>query len=178
MGREVRIVVFWGCFEWRGTRTFRILETLHILICWLYRSQRVNAPPTMHLIPFIAWMLNLNYKKEKKNPCQVLWLQWRQVQWLVCKAENTYGWLLSNNEVLERHWGSQVAHWVKNPPTSAGDEDTQVWSLSREDTLQKEMATHSSILAWRIPWIEEQGIMGLQRVRLNWATKQRGRERC
>ena len=45
---------------------------------------------------------------------------------------------------------------------------TQVQSLSREDPLEKEMATHSSILAWRIPWTEEPGglqSMGLQKVR-------------
>ena len=48
-----------------------------------------------------------------------------------------------------------------------------VWSLSREDPLKKEMATHSSILAWRSPWIEDLGrlqSMGLQRVRHDWAT--------
>ena len=39
-------------------------------------------------------------------------------------------------------------------------QDTQVGSLDREDPLEKEMATHSSILAWRIPWKEEPG--GLQ----------------
>ena len=61
-----------------------------------------------------------------------------------------YGWLLSNNEVLERRWASQVAHWVKNPPTSAGEEETQGRSLSRDDPLEDSMATHSSILAWRI----------------------------
>ena len=33
--------------------------------------------------------------------------------------------------------------------------ETQVWSLSQEDPLEKEMATHSSILAWEIPWTEE-----------------------
>ena len=33
----------------------------------------------------------------------------------------------------------------------------QVWSLGREDLLEEEMATHSSILAWRIPWAEEPG---------------------
>ena len=45
--------------------------------------------------------------------------------------------------------------------------ETQVRSLSREDPLEKEMATHSSILAWRIPWTEEPGrlpSMGSQRV--------------
>ena len=39
-------------------------------------------------------------------------------------------------------------------------QETQVRYLDREDTLEKEMATHSSILAWRIPWTEEPG--GLQ----------------
>ena len=49
-------------------------------------------------------------------------------------------------------------------------QDTQVQSLDREDPLEKEMSTHSSILAWRIPWAEEPGglqSMGLQRVRQN-----------
>ena len=46
---------------------------------------------------------------------------------------------------------------VKNPPTNAGD---KVQSLSQEDPLEKEMATHSSILAWRIPGTGEPG--GLQ----------------
>jgi len=46
-------------------------------------------------------------------------------------------------------------------------QDTQVGSLGREDPLEKEMATHSSTLAWRIPWTEEPGglqSMGSQRV--------------
>ena len=45
--------------------------------------------------------------------------------------------------------------------------ETQVQSLGREDPLQQEMAPHSSILAWKIPWMEEPGwllSMGLQRV--------------
>ena len=43
---------------------------------------------------------------------------------------------------------------VKNLPVNAGD---KVLSLGREDALEKGMATHSSILAWRIPWTEEPG---------------------
>ena len=46
-------------------------------------------------------------------------------------------------------------------------QETQVQSLDREDLLEKGMATHSSILAWRIPWTEEPGGLqskGLQRV--------------
>ena len=48
-----------------------------------------------------------------------------------------------------------------------GMRETQVQSLGREDSLEKEMATHSTILAWRIPWREEPGrlqSMGSQRV--------------
>ena len=53
---------------------------------------------------------------------------------------------------------------VKNPVM----QETWVRSLGQEVSLEKEMATHSSILAWRIPWTEETGgllPMGLQRVR-------------
>ena len=50
---------------------------------------------------------------------------------------------------------------------SAAMRETWVQSLGREDLLEKEMATHSSVLAWRIPWMEEPGglqSMGSQRV--------------
>ena len=52
-------------------------------------------------------------------------------------------------------------------------QETRVWSLGQEDPLEEEMATHSSILAWRIPWTEEpSGLqsMGPQRLGHNWAT--------
>ena len=57
-----------------------------------------------------------------------------------------------------------MAQMVKNMPAMW---ETQVQSLGQEDPLEKGMATHSSILAWRIPWTEEPGglqYMGLQRV--------------
>ena len=60
---------------------------------------------------------------------------------------------------------SLVAQMVKRLPTMW---ETRVQSLDREDPLDKEMATHSSILAWKIPWMEDPGrlqSMGLQRVR-------------
>ena len=50
---------------------------------------------------------------------------------------------------------------------------TQVWSLGQEDPLENEMATHSSTLAWKIPWTEKPGrlqSMGSQKVRHDWAT--------
>ena len=54
-------------------------------------------------------------------------------------------------------WATLVAQSLKNPPAM---QETWVWSLGREDPLKKGMATHSKILAWRIPWTEEPG--GLQ----------------
>ena len=49
-------------------------------------------------------------------------------------------------------WASQVAQMVKSLPAA---QKTRVQSLGWEDPLEKEMATHSSILAWEIPWMEE-----------------------
>ena len=58
---------------------------------------------------------------------------------------------------------SQVALAVKNLPANAGDvRDIWVQSLGLEDPLEEGMATHSSILSWRIPWTEEPG--GLQSI--------------
>ena len=51
-------------------------------------------------------------------------------------------------------WASLVAQLVKNPPAIR---ETWVRSLSRDNPLEEGMATHSSILAWRIPWTEEPG---------------------
>ena len=51
-------------------------------------------------------------------------------------------------------WASLVAQRVKNLPVL---QETWVWSLVQEDPLEKGMATHSSILAWRTPWREEPG---------------------
>ena len=52
------------------------------------------------------------------------------------------------------HRASLIAQLVKNLPAM---QETQVQFLGREDPLEKEMATHSNILAWRIPWTEEPG---------------------
>ena len=66
--------------------------------------------------------------------------------------------------VLDQYMTSLVAQMVKNMPAV---QETWVQSLGQKDSLEKEMATHSSILAWRILWTEETGglqSMGSQRV--------------
>ena len=55
---------------------------------------------------------------------------------------------------MYQHGTSLVIHTVKSLPTVR---KTQARSLGREDPLEKEMATHSGILAWKIPWTEEPG---------------------
>ena len=64
---------------------------------------------------------------------------------------------------------SQVSKWVKNLPVV---KEIWVQSQGQEDPLEKRMATHSSVLAWKIPWTEEPGrlqYMGSQRVRHGWS---------
>ena len=64
-----------------------------------------------------------------------------------------------------------VSQMIKNLPAM---QETRVQSLSQKDSLEKGMAIHSNILAWRIPWTEEPGRLQslvLQRVRYNWVTK-------
>ena len=90
--------------------------------------------------------------------------------------------LLSPSEFKLIRW-FRVGPPVAFPGSPSGREPAckcrrrkKIWvrSLGQEDPLEKEMATRSSILAWRIPWTEEPGglqSIGLQRVRHDWATK-------
>ena len=66
------------------------------------------------------------------------------------------------------HLGFPDGSMVKNVPAIQETQDMQVRFLGRDDPLEEGVATHSSILAWRIPWTEDHGglqSMGLQRVR-------------
>jgi len=69
------------------------------------------------------------------------------------------------DKLTQSYGASLVAQMVKNLP---GMQETRVQSLDQEGPLEKGMATHSSILAWRIPWTEDpgghMGSMGSQRV--------------
>ena len=82
--------------------------------------------------------------------------------------------MLSCTIIIIATSASQVVQTVKNLPAMW---ETWVQSLGQEDPLEKEMATHSSIPASRIPWTEEPGglqSMGSQRVRHDWATNAHG----
>ena len=73
-------------------------------------------------------------------------------------------------QFLVSSWASLVTQMVKNLPAM---QKTWVRSMTLEDPLEEGVATHSSILAWRIPWTEEPGglqSMESQRVGYNWVT--------
>ena len=94
----------------------------------------------------ILWKY-LHYKRENK-----LYFSWQNLKY-------------TKNREKKIEWASLVAQRLKHLPVMW---ETWVRSLGWEDPLEKEMATHSSILAWRIPWTEEPGglqSMGSQRVR-------------
>ena len=91
----------------------------------------------------------------------------------------TYVLLLQGNEFCQQHtWTWRQIHpqlspiVVKNPPANAGDIRDEGSTPGQEDPLEEGMPTHSSTLAWRIPWTEEPGglqSMGSQRVSYNWS---------
>ena len=79
---------------------------------------------------------------------------------------SSFPWTICKFLVRSRNWSGLPGSSVGKE--SAGSSGDLGWSLHREDPLEKEMANHSSILAWRIPWTEEPGrlqSMGSQRVR-------------
>ena len=90
-------------------------------------------------------------------------------EWIFFQSWTVWTWAHSNTrEPSELH--GLVAQRLKHLPAMW---ETWVRSLGWEDPLEKEMATHSSILAWRIPWTEEPGGLqstGSQRVGHAWAT--------
>ena len=76
------------------------------------------------------------------------------------------------NSIYLYNWGFPSDSLVKNLPAIQEMQETLVWSLGQEDPLEEEMATCSSILAWRIPWTEEPGglqSIGSQRVGHDWS---------
>ena len=99
----------------------------------------------------------------------------------VAESDTAEGQSTAQNDILVRrgkkrlfskwYWASLVAQTLKNLPAMW---ETWVPSLGWDDPLEEGMATHSNILAWKVPWTEEPGglqSMGLHRVGHNLATK-------
>ena len=79
-----------------------------------------------------------------------------------------------HNTIIRIIWGSLygASLGIRTVKILPAMQETWIWSLGWEDLLEKEMTSHSSILAWTISWTEESGeiqSLGLQRVRQDWA---------
>ena len=70
------------------------------------------------------------------------------------KKNNQQIFTTSRLQMALSNINDELSWWLSAPPANAGD---AVQSLGWEDPLEKEMATHSGILAWEIPWTEEPG---------------------
>ena len=118
-----------------------------------YRAIRWLSTQTSHLgcpVPLQPGLLPLSITKQKEE------------RWTFCFLHITPPTFPSASPHL---FLVKVAQTVKNPPAV---QETWVWFLDWEDSLKKGKATHSSILAWRIPRTIQS--MGSQRVRHDWAT--------
>ena len=97
---------------------------------------------------------------------EILWYPVAEINTWVVAVTKVCLWVCN----LQGFSGGSV---VKNAPAMQETSETSLRSLDQEEPLEKEMATRSSILAWRIPWTEKPGgpqSIGLQRVRHDWAS--------
>ena len=139
----------------------------HLIFC-----HHLLLPPS--IFPSIRVNTHLDKKKSQKNSNREEVLStWSRASTLKTIANII---LILHNEMLNdillrSRRGFPSGSAVKNPPAMQKMQERQVRSLGQEDPLEECMATHSSILAWRIPWTEEPSRLqsvGLLRVRHNW----------
>ena len=158
-----------------------VMPSNHLILCRpllllpsIFPSIRVFSNESALCIRCLKyWSFSFNI-----NPFSVwedarVWAHWShsfdmQISFLGPVSCVLTSWISSGHTVgsASLHWLAQI---VKNLPAMW---ETQIRSLGQEDLLEKEMATHSSILAWRIPWTEEPGGLqskGSQRVGHKWA---------
>ena len=123
----------------------------------------------------------LGYRLQASH-CVFTWREEKQAFWWVLQGRNAIALIISQrlHSLWPSSWGlvfqhefggtSLVAQRVQCLPAM---QETRAWFLGQKDPLEKEMATHSSTLAWKIPWTEKPGrlqSMGSQRVGHDWVT--------
>ena len=144
-----------GLSPWFLTQELLRLHDVRTLIIPIYRGGDRLAEEKWLAPVYTATWASLVAQRVKNPPAM----------------RETLVWFLGWGYPLQYSWASLVAQMVKNPPAM---QETWVQSMGWEDPLEEDMATHSSILAWKIPWTEEPDrlrVMGLQRVRWYWATE-------
>ena len=116
---------------------------------------------------FCFLLINLYINYNSQSSVADNWRHWKKHPWVTTEWVRLMAEIKPGQEI---EGASLVAQSLKHLPEMR---ETWVWFLGQEDPLEKGMATHSSTLAWRIPWTEQPGrlqSMGLQRVGHDWAT--------
>ena len=160
--------------EWVRPSNHLILYCLLLLLLSIFPSMRIFSIESALLR--IRWpkYRSFSFNNSPSNGNSGL-ISFR-IDWFeLLDAQGTLKSLLqhynSKPSILQRSAFSmvQVVQMIKNLPAM---QETQVQSMGQEGPLEKGSITHSSILAWRIPWAEPDGLqsMGLPRIRHNWET--------
>ena len=125
---------------------------------WWFRWLRICLQ--CKRLGFNSWVRKTPWRREwKRTPVFLLGKFHEQRNW----QATVHGVTRSRTErLLLYFFGSSSDSAVKNPPAMQEAQETWVKSLGWEDALEKGMAIHTSILAWRIPWTKEPG--GLQSI--------------
>ena len=133
---------------------------LWILACYIFSNK------CAHFLWILLHCLSLELKWKLTFSSPVATAEFSKYAGILSPAFSQHH-LWWQNQFLSK--ASLVAQMVKN---SLAMQETWVWFPGREDPLEKGMATHTTILAWRIPWTEELGLqsVGSQRVGHDWAT--------
>ena len=143
-----------------------ILETEFICLRVQVPEKNLLHKSTMFSVDSHSWLIHTNdlfilfpLEGENKSNSNLA----NNHHWICCPKglfQSSLSFRSKKKKCFCTFGASLVAQTVKGLPAMW---ETQVWSLGREDPLEKSMATHSSILAWEIPWTEEPG-------RLDWVT--------
>ena len=146
-----------------------ILDPLKLNVPWHSRLC-INQLTYIHLRLMIIFYINRGAEREASllKSCKLRIQNFYIL--MVTKGKREGNRSIRNLRLTYTHWASLVAQMVKNLPAM---QETRIRSLGWEDPLEKGMATHFSILAWRIPWTEEPGALqstGSQRVGHDWVT--------
>ena len=135
------------------TFMFKLLWSQGSVPCQQKASSKCNCLGLNFLVCKASHLLNLRIRWSRAA-IRPLWM-WSRVLCCHIWVKSTYQLGCSGLQEIECVTKMTFSHGysktVKNPPAM----QIWAWPLGREDTLKKEMATHYSILAWRIPWTEE-----------------------
>ena len=149
----------------KGLQCF-LIKPLYCFL-WIHKNtSMIFLRPCCFKIVCSLDPLSTLYSADHKSPNGLVWKRWPYAPHTTSRAhqETLNVKPYAHETTIQLHGASLVAQTVKRLPAMR---ETQVQSLGREDPLEKEMETHFSILAWKIPWTEKPGrlqSMGLQRV--------------